>query len=51
MQLTQAGQTKLHATRAAREDWLSDTLERELDADERDLLHQAVAVLDRIAEA
>jgi DNA-binding MarR family transcriptional regulator len=51
VELTQAGQTKLQATHAAREDWLSDTLERELDADERELLHQAVAVLDRIAEA
>ena len=51
VQLTPAGQTKLQATRAAREDWLSDTLERELDEGERDLLHLAVALLDRIAEA
>jgi DNA-binding MarR family transcriptional regulator len=51
VQLTAAGQTKLQTTRAAREDWLSDTLERQLDADERDLLRQAVAVLDRIADA
>jgi DNA-binding MarR family transcriptional regulator len=51
VQLTQAGQAKLQATRAAREDWLSDTLERRLNADERDILHQAVLLLGRIAEA
>jgi DNA-binding MarR family transcriptional regulator len=51
VQLTKAGQTKLQATRAAREDWLSDTLERRLDADERELLQRALAVLERIADA
>ncbi|HEY1775552.1 MAG TPA: MarR family transcriptional regulator [Solirubrobacteraceae bacterium] len=51
VQLTKAGQAKLQATRAAREDWLSDTLERRLDADERELLQRALAVLERIADA
>jgi DNA-binding MarR family transcriptional regulator len=51
VELTEAGLAKLLATRAAREDWLSETLERRLDAEERELLRRAVALLDRIAEA
>ena len=51
VELTEAGVTKLQSTRAAREDWLSDTLERQLDASERDVLRRAVALLGRIAES
>jgi DNA-binding MarR family transcriptional regulator len=51
VELTEAGQAKLQATRTAREDWLNDTLDRHLTANERDLLQRAVALLNRIAEA
>jgi DNA-binding MarR family transcriptional regulator len=51
VELTAAGVAKLEATQAAREDWLNQTLEAELDADERELLRRALALLDRMAEA
>jgi DNA-binding MarR family transcriptional regulator len=51
VELTAMGQERLRATRAAREDWLSETLNRELDADERELLRQALVLLGRIADA
>ena len=51
VELTPAGREEVEATRAAREDWLAQTLDRELDASERDLLHRAMALLGRIADA
>jgi DNA-binding MarR family transcriptional regulator len=51
VELTPAGVAKLEATQAAREDWLDQVLEAELDADERELLRRALALLDRMADA
>ena len=51
VELTPAGQEIIRASRAAREDWLEQTLERELDADERERLREAIALLSRVAEA
>ena len=51
VELTQAGVQTLHATRARREDWLTQTLDRELDAEERELLRRALTLLDRVAGA
>jgi DNA-binding MarR family transcriptional regulator len=51
VELTPAGLEALRATRARREDWLTQALDRELDADERDLLRRALALLARIADA
>ena len=51
VELTTAGLETLLATRARREDWLTQALDRELDADQRDLLRQAVALLNRVADA
>jgi DNA-binding MarR family transcriptional regulator len=51
IELTEAGVTKLEATRVAREDWLTRTLEAELDAEERALLRRALELLGRIADA
>ncbi|HWI70880.1 MAG TPA: MarR family transcriptional regulator [Baekduia sp.] len=51
VELTPAGTEKLLASRAAREDWLAETLTRELDAGERARLHDALELLDRIARA
>ena len=51
VELTPAGVQTLHATRARREDWLTQTLDRELDAEERELLRRALALLDRVAGA
>lgn len=51
IELTPAGLDQLQTTRARRETWLSEALERELDADERALLHDALALLSRIADA
>lgn len=51
VELTPAGRELLHATRARREGWLTEALERELDAAERALLAQAVALLGRVADA
>jgi DNA-binding MarR family transcriptional regulator len=51
VELTPAGVEKLEATRAAREDWLAQTLDAELDAQERELLRRALALLGRIADA
>jgi DNA-binding MarR family transcriptional regulator len=50
IELTREGVDALQATRAAREDWLTQILDRELDADERDLLQRAVALLRRVAD-
>ena len=51
IELTNAGLDLLQTTRAGRETWLTDVLERELDADERALVHEALALLSRIADA
>ncbi len=51
IELTAAGLELLHTTRARRETWLTDALERELDADERALLYEALALLARVADA
>jgi DNA-binding MarR family transcriptional regulator len=51
IELTTAGLDQLQTTRARRETWLTEALERELDADERALLHEALALLSRIADA
>ena len=51
VELTRPGTELVQSTRAAREDWLSRVLERELDAGERELLERAVALLRRLADA
>jgi DNA-binding MarR family transcriptional regulator len=51
VELTEAGLQTLKATRAQREDWLTRTLDRELDAEQRELVRQAVALLERVAAA
>lgn len=51
IELTAAGLELLHTTRARRETWLTDALERELDADERAVLHEALGLLSRVADA
>lgn len=51
VELTAAGLELLTTTRARRETWLAETLERELDSDERALLHEALTLLSRIADA
>jgi DNA-binding MarR family transcriptional regulator len=49
--LTPAGRKAIADSRAAREDWLGATLERELEPAERDALRRALELLDRIAAA
>jgi DNA-binding MarR family transcriptional regulator len=51
VELTAAGRKLLHATRARREGWLTDALERELDPADRALLAEAVRLLGRVADA
>ena len=51
IELTTAGRDLLQRTRAERETWLTEALERELDPGERTLLHEALALLRRIADA
>jgi DNA-binding MarR family transcriptional regulator len=51
IELTATGRETLKATRARREGWLAETLDRELDAAERGALHDALALLRRIADA
>jgi DNA-binding MarR family transcriptional regulator len=51
VELTSEGTETLRATRARRKTWLAETLERELDARERELLHDALALLGRVAES
>ena len=51
IELTAAGLDLLQTTRARRETWLTEALERELDASERALLHEALVLLSRIADA
>lgn len=51
VELTGEGLELVRSTRAQRETWLSEVLERELDADERALLREALTLLSRIADA
>lgn len=51
VELTPAGLEALQTTRAQREDWLTRTLDRDLDADQRELLREALALLRRVADA
>jgi DNA-binding MarR family transcriptional regulator len=50
VELTDAGVHALHTSRAHREGWLAETLERDFDEHERELLREAVALLGRIAD-
>jgi DNA-binding MarR family transcriptional regulator len=49
--LTAAGLDLLRVTRAGRETWLTDVLEREFDPVELAVLHEAMQLLGRIADA
>jgi DNA-binding MarR family transcriptional regulator len=51
VELTSAGLEVLQATRAQREDWLTRTLDRELDAEQRELLRRALTLMRRVADA
>jgi DNA-binding MarR family transcriptional regulator len=51
VELTAAGLDLLQTTRARRETWLTEALERELDAGERALVHEALGLLSRIADS
>jgi DNA-binding MarR family transcriptional regulator len=51
IELTGAGLDLLKTTRARRETWLTEALERELDAAERAQLQDVLALLRRIADA
>jgi DNA-binding MarR family transcriptional regulator len=51
VELTAQGLELLRTTRARRVVWLTEALERELDAGERALLHEALGLLGRIADA
>jgi DNA-binding MarR family transcriptional regulator len=51
VEITPAGVEALYAARAQREGWLSDVLERELDAEERRTLREALVLLRRIADS
>lgn len=51
VELTAAGRELLRTTRARREGWLTDALKRELSADERARLAEALALLRRVADA
>jgi DNA-binding MarR family transcriptional regulator len=51
IELTAAGLDLLGSTRARRETWLTEALERELDAGERALIHETLALLSRVADA
>jgi DNA-binding MarR family transcriptional regulator len=49
VELTDDGRTTLRAARAAREDWLAQALDAELDAREREVVREALGLLDRLA--
>jgi DNA-binding MarR family transcriptional regulator len=51
VELTPAGTERILASRAAREDWLAQTLTGALDAGERERLLDALTLLDRLARA
>src|ERR1700722_4868663 len=48
IELTSKGLEVLQTTRARRETWLTEVLERELNAEERELLRDALVLLSRI---
>jgi DNA-binding MarR family transcriptional regulator len=50
VELTGAGTHALSRSRAHREGWLAETLERDFDQHDRELLRDAVALLERIAD-
>jgi len=50
IELTPTGLEELRATRAQREDWLTRTLDRELDPHELEVVREALALLDRVAD-
>jgi DNA-binding MarR family transcriptional regulator len=49
VELTPHGRKTLKDTRAAREDWLAQALDRELDEHEREVVREALGLLQRIA--
>jgi DNA-binding MarR family transcriptional regulator len=51
VELTGAGVERVHASRAHREGWLSETFEREFTAAERETLREALALLRRVADS
>ena len=51
IELTAKGLEVLQTTRARRETWLTEVLKRELTADERGVLRDAIVLLSRIADA
>src|SRR5580704_8210838 len=51
IELTSKGLEVLQTTRARRETWLTEVLERELNGEERELLRDALVLLSRIADA
>jgi len=51
VELTAAGLDLIQTTRARRETWLTEALERELDDGERAIVHEALVLLGRIADA
>lgn len=50
LELTPVGLERLHAARAQREGWLSEVLERDLSAAERQALRDALVLLRRVAD-
>ncbi len=50
VELTGAGRDLLYATRARRETWLAQALDRTLDDRERELLRDALELLERLAD-
>ena len=51
VELTAEGRKRLKAARAAREDWLAQALDRELDASERESVREALELLVRVVES
>jgi DNA-binding MarR family transcriptional regulator len=51
IELTPKGLELLQTTRARRETWLTEVLESELNAEERELVRDALVLLSRIADA
>lgn len=51
LELTPEGLERIQANRAAREDWLTQALERELDPAEREQVAEALVLLARLADA
>jgi DNA-binding MarR family transcriptional regulator len=51
LELTDAGREQVLGSRASRESWLDDVIERELSPAEQERLREALALLARIADA